>query len=90
MFKRYFKSLFNPFQHKKTVSEELKTWYFPSAFWLTGQWGVAIAPLATLLLVYVVEPDKTIITWVAMANEKYFGVSSFSDPPAPGLSRMTL
>ena len=33
------KSLFSPFQRKKTVSEELKTWYFPySAFWLTGQY----------------------------------------------------
>ena len=25
---------------QKTVSEELKTWYFSySAFWLTSQWG---------------------------------------------------
>ena len=31
---------FSPFQRKNTVSEELKTWYFPySAFWLTGRWG---------------------------------------------------
>ena len=36
------------------VSEKIKTWYFPySEFWLTGQWGRAIAlftpPLAKLL-----------------------------------------
>ena len=38
-FKRCFKSLFGPFQRKKTVPEKLKTWYFPySAFWLTCQW----------------------------------------------------
>ena len=39
-FKRCFKSLLSQFQRKKTVSKELKTWYFPnSAFWLTGHWG---------------------------------------------------
>ena len=44
-FKRCFKSLFSQFQRKKTVSKELKTWYFSySAFWLTGQWGGAFAP----------------------------------------------
>ena len=53
-FKWCFKSLFSPFQRKKTVSKELKTWYFPySAFWLTGQWGAIFpaSPMATLLLV---------------------------------------
>ena len=32
------------------------------------------------------EPDVTIIAWLSMANEKWSGISSFSDPPAPGLS----
>ena len=40
-FKLIFKSI--PAQ-KKTVSDVLKTWYFPySAFWSTGQWR-ALAP----------------------------------------------
>ena len=44
-FKRCFKSLFSPFQGKKTVSEVLKTWYFPnSAFWSTAQ-GDGLQPL---------------------------------------------
>ena len=38
---------------QRTVSEELKLWYFPhSAFWWTGQWGggyIPRPPLATLL-----------------------------------------
>ena len=46
--KRCCESLFSQFQRKKTVSKELKTWYFSdSAFWLKGQWGGgAIAPPA--------------------------------------------
>ena len=40
LFKWCIQLLFSQFQRKKTVSKELKTWYFPySAFWLTGQWG---------------------------------------------------
>ena len=39
-FKICFESLFSPFQCKKSVSEVLKTWYFPySAFWLASQLG---------------------------------------------------
>ena len=55
-FKSCYKSFFSTFQRKKTVSVELKMWYFPySVFWLTGQWRggyspPAPLPLATLLL----------------------------------------
>ena len=63
-FKRYFKSLFSPFQCKKTVLKVLKTWYFPySAFRSTSQWdGLQPPPIlarywfhASILLLIAVE-----------------------------------
>ena len=45
-----FKSFFESIPAQKTVSDVLKTWYFPySAFWSTGQWR-ALAPTLTILL----------------------------------------
>ena len=53
-FKIYFKSFVESIPVQKTISEVLKTWYFPySAFWLAGQRGAtAPPPAATLLILY--------------------------------------
>ena len=43
---------------QKTVSEELKTWYFYySGFWSAGQWGGAIVPRAPPGYATVFTPD---------------------------------